>query len=87
VSLLAGGAVLGFASSSVAGPSVISWWYEPPSKDAFSCAGSVRTALAQFVTMQLICAAVGAVTLTLIVVLIRRALKHRAQAQQPAASS
>jgi hypothetical protein len=37
--------------------------------------------------MQLICAAVGAVTLTLIVVLIRRALKHRAQAQQPAASS
>lgn len=84
--MLAGGAVLGFAGSSAVGPSVISWWYEPPSKDAFSCAGSVRTALAQFVTMQLICAGVGALALTVIVLLIRRALKNRAQNQQPAAS-
>jgi hypothetical protein len=86
LSVLAGGAVLGFAGSSVIGPSMISWWYEPPSKDAFSCAGSVRTALSQFVTMQLICAGVGSVALTVIVLLIRRALKNRRQSQQPVAS-
>lgn len=74
--------MLGFAGSSVAGPSVISWWYEPPSRDAFSCAGSVRTALSQFVTMQLICAGVGALLLTLVVFLVRRTLKSRAQSRQ-----
>jgi hypothetical protein len=86
LSVLAGGAVLGFAGSSVVGPTMISWWYEPPSKDAFSCAGSVRTALSQFVTMQLICASLGALVLTVIVLLVRRALKNRAQSQQPVAS-
>ena len=55
------GALLGLTGSSLGGPSVISWWYEPPSKDAFSCAGSVKSALSQFVTMQLICAAAGGV--------------------------
>ena len=74
--LLAGGAVLGFILSSVFGPTVISWWYEPPSRDAFSCAGSVRTALGQFVTMQLVAAGVGAVALTLLVFLIRRAMRR-----------
>jgi large-conductance mechanosensitive channel len=69
---LAVGAVIGFALSSVAGPSVIGWWYEPPIKDAFSCASSVRGALKQFVTMQLVCAAVGAVVLALIVFLVSR---------------
>jgi uncharacterized membrane protein YesL len=82
LSVLAGGAVLGFAGSSLGGPSVISWWYEPPSKDAFSCASSVRTALSQFVTMQLISAGIGAVGLALIVYVIRRALKNRAQNRQ-----
>lgn len=43
------GAVLGFLTWSIVGPSVMGWWYEPPSKDAFSCAGSVRNALSQFV--------------------------------------
>jgi hypothetical protein len=80
--VLAGGAALGFTGSSLGGPSVISWWYEPPSKDAFSCASSVRTALSQFVTMQLICAGIGAVALAVIVYVIRRALKNRAQNRQ-----
>jgi hypothetical protein len=57
---LAIGAVLGFIAWSLAGPTVIGWWYEPPSKDAFSCAGSVRTALSQFVKMQLGAAVAGA---------------------------
>ena len=86
LSVLAGGAVLGFAGSSMVGPSVIGWWYEPPIKDAFSCASSVRAALGQFVKMQLTCAAVGAVVLTVIALLIRRSLKNRGQSEQPATS-
>ena len=78
------GAVLGFVAACLAGPALISWWYEPPSKDAFSCAGSVRTALGQFVTLQLVCAGVGAVMLGLILFLIRRALAKR-RADAPAA--
>lgn len=74
---LAVGAVLGFALSSFGGPSVIGWWYEPPSKDAFSCAGTVRMALGQFVTMQLTCAAVGGAGAMLVVFLVRRALRNR----------
>ena len=66
------GAVLGFVVWSFVGPAVISWWYEPPSKDAFSCAGSVKTALSQFVTMQLISAAVGAAVLGVILFVLRR---------------
>jgi L-cystine uptake protein TcyP (sodium:dicarboxylate symporter family) len=79
---LAVGAVIGFALSSVAGPSIIGWWYAPPIKDAFSCASSVRSALQQFVTMQLISAGIGAVILALIVFLVSRS-RHKA----PAASS
>jgi hypothetical protein len=76
---VAGGAVLGFVASSVLGPTIISWWYEPPSRDAFSCASSVRSALGQFVAMQLVCAAVGAVGVTAVVFFVRRALRNRAQ--------
>jgi hypothetical protein len=75
---LAVGGVLGFAASSFGGPAVIGWWYEPPIKDAFSCASSVRAALSQFVTMQLVCAALGAVLATLAVFFARRAMKKRA---------
>ncbi|HEX6241199.1 MAG TPA: hypothetical protein VFZ61_09915 [Polyangiales bacterium] len=81
VAQVAGGAVIGFILSSVFGPTVISWWYEPPSRDAFSCASSVRSALGQFVTMQLICAALGAIALTLIVFLTRRAMRNRGQSK------
>jgi hypothetical protein len=69
---LASGAVLGFAVSSFVGPSIIGWWYEPPIKDAFSCASSVRGALGQFVTMQLVCAAVGAVMIAVIAFFVAR---------------
>jgi hypothetical protein len=77
---LAVGGVLGFAISSLAGPAIISWWYEPPSKDAFSCAGSVRAALGQFVTMQLISAVIGAVVLAAILFFLARSRKKAAGA-------
>jgi len=70
------GAVLGFVVWSFGGPAVISWWYEPPSRDAFSCAGSVKTALSQFVTMQLISAVVGAVGAGLLLFALRRARRQ-----------
>jgi hypothetical protein len=60
------GALVGLTGSSVGGPSVISWWYEPPSRDAFSCAGSVKSALGQFVMMQLVCAAIGGIAVAVI---------------------
>ena len=78
---LAVGAAVGLGLSSLVGPSVIGWWYEPPSKDAFSCAGSVRTALAQFVTMQLASAGVGGVGLIGLSLLFRRAATQRAAAR------
>ena len=75
---LALGAAIGFAVWSFGGPGVIGWWYEPPSGDAFSCAGTVRTALTQFITMQLIFAACGAAVTALLLFSVRRALKKRA---------
>lgn len=77
---LAIGAVLGFVLWSLAGPTVISWWYEPPSRDAFSCAGSVRMALAQFVKMQLGAALFGAVGFALVLFGGRRIFKSSADA-------
>lgn len=78
---LAIGGVLGFIGASLGGPTLIGWWYEPPSKDAFSCAGSVRSALSQFVTMQLACAAAGGAILAVILYFSRRALQSRAAAK------
>lgn len=78
------GAFLGLTVWSVGGPKVISWWYEPPSKDAFSCAPSVRVALGQFVYSQLAAAAVGAVLIALTVGLVRRWWSKRGAASVPA---
>lgn len=66
------GAVLGFVGWSLAGPGIIGLWYEPPSQDAFSCAGTVKTALSQFVKMQLISAVVGAVGVAILWFAVRR---------------
>ncbi|HEX4338444.1 MAG TPA: hypothetical protein VH062_21205 [Polyangiaceae bacterium] len=81
-----GGALAGLAGSSLGGPAVISWWYEPPSRDAFSCAGSVKSALSQFVVMQFVCAAIGGVILSLIVFFIRRAMAKRQSARAQTAT-
>ena len=74
--LLVGG-VASFLLWSFFGPNIIGWWYEPPSKDAFSCATTVRGALGQFVQMQLLMAAGGAVSLALLLFLGRRWLNNR----------
>lgn len=74
----AAGSALAFVATGFLGPGIIGWWYEPPSKDAFSCASSVRDALAAFVKFQLISAAVGGVAMLLLVFLVRRSLAERA---------
>jgi len=66
------GAVIGFVAWSLAGPGIISLWYEPPSRDAFSCAGTVKTALSQFVKMQLISAVIGAAGVAVLWLAVRR---------------
>jgi hypothetical protein len=76
---LAVGAVLGFLGWSFAGPTIIGWWYEPPSKDAFSCAGSVKMALAEFVKMQLFSAIGGAVGFALLLFVGRRVFRPAAK--------
>jgi hypothetical protein len=75
---LAVGGVLGFAAWSILGPAVIAWWYEPPVKEMYSCATSVRAAVQQFVIAQLVCATVGATGTLIVVFLARRALSKRA---------
>jgi hypothetical protein len=74
----AAGTALAFAATCFFGPGIIGWWYEPPSKDAFSCAGSVREALAWFVKFQLISAMVGGLFMLVVVYLVRRSLAGRA---------
>jgi hypothetical protein len=67
------GALLGLLAWSIGGPTVVSWWYEPPVKDALSCAPSVRQAVADFVKWGLSVGAVsGLVTLTLVSLVRRR---------------
>lgn len=69
---LAIGLVLGLVVACLAGPRMISFWYEPPSKDAFSCAGSVEKALHDFILLEAIVAAVGAIGLVLLLWFFRR---------------
>ncbi len=71
------GVALGFIAGTVFGPQLIKVWYEPPSKDAFSCAGSVEKALGQFVIFQLVTAALGGLLLALILFFLRRVFSKR----------
>lgn len=71
------GAVLGFVTWSIVGPSVMGWWYEPPSKDALSCASSVRHALSQFVLIEIITAVGGGVSLAVALFLVRRLFRPK----------
>jgi hypothetical protein len=82
---LAIGAVLGFSTSCCLGPGLVGWWYEPPIKDAFSCANSVRAAISAFVQMQFISAGVGAFVVLLGVFFVRRAFSKRDPGAAPTA--
>lgn len=81
------GSALGFLLWSFAGPGMIGWWYEPPSKDAFSCAGTVRTAIGQFVFMQLVSALIGAIMVAVVLFLGRRWWSGRAAKKAAARSA
>jgi hypothetical protein len=76
-----GGTLLGLILSSLGGPALISWWYEPPSRDAFSCAGSVKTALSQFVTFQVSCALVGGIAIAIGYFFVQRAIAKKREAK------
>lgn len=80
---LAVGAAIGFIATCFFGPGLLGWWYEPPVKEVFSCASSVRSAISQFVVMQLISAAVGGSLVLIIVALVRRRFAKRAGVSAP----
>jgi hypothetical protein len=65
------GAVIGIVLWSLIAPRVIGWWYEPPVKDALSCAPSVRRAIGDFLVAEMIIAGLGALTLLILVTVVR----------------
>jgi hypothetical protein len=78
------GVALGFLLAGLVGPRLISFWYQPPSKDAFSCASSVENALTQFVWLQLGCAALGGIGLWLAIFFGGRLWRRKGSAETPA---
>jgi hypothetical protein len=72
------GCGLGMLLVGLCGPAMLSWWYEPPSKDAFSCAGSVRNALQQFVWFQVGAALFFGILAVVVSYLVRRRFAQRA---------
>jgi hypothetical protein len=65
------GAVIGIVLWSLVAPRVIGWWYEPPVKDALSCAPSVRRAIGDFLVAEMIIAGLGALTLLILATVVR----------------
>jgi hypothetical protein len=65
------GAVIGIVLWSLVAPRVIGWWYEPPVKDALSCAPSVRRAIGDFLVAEMIIAGLGGLTMLILVTVIR----------------
>ena len=75
------GALVGLVLACLSGPAFVSFWYKPPSGDAFSCAGTVTEALAYFVKLQLVLGLVGGVFLLLMSFLFRRMLRKRRESR------
>ena len=65
------GALLGVVLWSLVAPRVIGWWYEPPVKDALSCAPSVRRAIGDFLSAELIIAGLSGLTMLILVTVVR----------------
>jgi len=75
------GMLAGLVVACLSGPAFVSFWYKPPSGDAFSCAGTVTEALAYFVKLELFAGLVGGAFILLVSFLFRRALRKRREAR------
>ena len=75
------GMLTGLVLACLAGPKFVSFWYKPPSGDAFNCAGTVTDALAYFVELQLVLGLIGGAFILLMSFLFRRMLRKRREAR------
>ena len=78
------GMLAGFVLACLTGPAFVSFWYKPPSGDAFSCAGSVTEALGDFVKLQFFAGIIGGAFILLVSFLFRRMLRKRREARTAA---
>jgi hypothetical protein len=75
------GMLAGLVLACVSGPAFVSFWYRPPSGDAFNCAGTVTEALGDFVKLELFAGLVGAAFILLVSFFFRRTLRRRREAR------
>ena len=75
------GMLAGLVLACLSGPQFVSFWYKPPSGDAFNCAGTVNDALAYFVKLQLFAGVVGGGIILLLSFFLRRMWRKRQQAR------
>jgi hypothetical protein len=75
------GALAGLVLACLAGPAFVSFWYKPPSGDAFNCAGSVTNALGDFVKLQLGSGLLGGGLILVTSFFFRRMLRRRREAR------
>lgn len=75
------GMLAGLVLACLAGPAFVSFWYKPPSGDAFNCSGTVTEALSYFVKLQLVAGLLGGSILLLGSFLFRRMLRKRREAR------
>jgi len=75
------GTLLGLVLACLSGPQFVSFWYKPPSGDAFNCAGTVTEALSYFVKLQLVAGLIGGSLILLVSFLFRRMLRKRREAR------
>jgi hypothetical protein len=71
----------GLVFACLSGPQFVSFWYKPPSGDAFNCSGTVTEALSYFVKLQLVAGLLGGSLLLAISFLLRRTLRKRREAR------
>jgi len=75
------GMLAGLVLACLSGPAFVSFWYKPPSGDAFSCAGTVTEALSYFVKLELFAGLAGGGFILLMSFLLRRMLRKRREAR------
>lgn len=75
------GMLVGLVLACVGGPRFVSFWYKPPSGDAFNCSGTVSEALRYFVELQLVAGLIGGAFILLVSFLFRRMLRKRREAR------